>query len=111
MEGWARVAWLVGLVVALALAWRTRRWRRFDSDAVPGSRVARHQQLYRAANIWPVMVLTGLGMLGNGASIASHDPTGQERMLGRTGMVLGAVGLVVGVGGLLLEWRWNRRRS
>jgi len=57
------------------------------------------------------MLLTGLGMLGNGASIASHDPTARNGCSGRTGMVLGAVGLVVGVGGLLLEWHWNRRRS
>jgi predicted MFS family arabinose efflux permease len=110
MEGWARVAWLVGLVAVLGLAWERRRWRRVDAGASPGSRVARHQHLYEAANGWPLMALTGLLLIANGASIASRDPTGRERALGRAGVVLGATGLAVAVGGLLLERRWNRRR-
>ena len=86
MEGWARVAWLVGLVVALvALTWRRRRWRRVDADAPPGSRVARHRYLYEVANGWPWLALTGLLLIANGASIASRDPTGRERVIGRVG--------------------------
>ena len=111
MEGWARVAWLVGLVAVLALAWRRRRWRRVGPDAPPGSRVARHQHLYRAAIDWPLLLLTGLLLIANGISIASRDPPGHDPVIGRVGIVLGAVGFAVGVGGLLLERRWNRRQS
>jgi predicted MFS family arabinose efflux permease len=107
----ARAAWLVGLVAVLALTWRRRRWRRAGTDAPPGSRVARHQHLYEAANVWPWMALTGLLLIAQGASIASRDPTGQERALGKTGIVLGAIGLAVGVAGLLIEWHWNRGQS
>jgi predicted MFS family arabinose efflux permease len=111
MEGWARVAWLVGLVALLALAWRRQRWRRVDAGAPSGSRVARHRHLYEAANSWPWMALTGLLLIANGASIASRDPTGRDRVIGRVGIVLGAIGVAAAVGGLLLERRWNRPRS
>jgi hypothetical protein len=111
MEGWARVAWLAGLVAVLALAWRLRRWRRVDADAPPGSRVTRHRLLYEAANGWPWMALTGLLLIANGASIASRDPTDFDRVIGRAGIVLGAIGLAGAVGGLLLERHWNRSRS
>jgi hypothetical protein len=66
MEGWARVAWLVGLVAVLALAWERQPWRRADTGASSGSRVARHQHLYEAANGWPWMALTGLLLIATG---------------------------------------------
>jgi predicted MFS family arabinose efflux permease len=111
MRGWATAAWLAGVVVVLALAWWRRRWPRVGAGAPAGSRVARHQHLYDAANGWPLMALTGLLLIANGASIASRDPAGRERVLGRVGIVLGAIGLAGGVAGLLLEHHWNRRRS
>jgi hypothetical protein len=112
VEGWAaRVAWLVGVVAVLALAWERRRWRRPSSGAPPGARVARHRLLSEAANGWPWLALTGLLLIANGASIASRDPTDLDRVIGRAGIVLGAVWLAMGVGGLLLEGRWNRSRS
>ena len=111
MEGWARVAWLVGLVALLALTWRRRRWPRVGAGAPPGSLVARHRHLSEAANSWPWMALTSLLLIANGASIASRDPTGRDRVISRVGIVLGAIGLAAAVGGLLLERHWNRRRS
>ena len=110
MEAWARVVWLVGLVAVLALTWRRRQWRRVGAGPPSGSRVARHRHLYEAANSWPWMALTSLLLIANGANIASGDPTGRDRVIGRAGIVLGAIGLAGAVGGLLLERRWNRRR-
>jgi predicted MFS family arabinose efflux permease len=112
VEGWAaRVAWLVGVVAVLALAWERRRWRRPSPGAPPGARVARHRLLSEAANGWPWLALTGLLLIANGASIASRDPTDLDRVIGRAGIVLGAIGLAGAVGSLLLERHWNRSRS
>jgi hypothetical protein len=86
VEGWAaRVAWLVGVVAVLALAWERRRWRRPSPGAPPGARVARHRLLSEAANGWPWLALTGLLLIANGASIASRDPTDLDRVIGRVG--------------------------
>jgi predicted MFS family arabinose efflux permease len=111
MRGWATAAWLVGLVAVLALTWRRRQWRRVGAGPPSGSRVARHRHLYEAANGWPWMALTSLLLIANGANIASLDPTGRDRVIGRAGIVLGAIGLAGAVGGLLLERHWNRPRS
>jgi hypothetical protein len=103
------VAWLAGLAAVLAVLWMGRRWRRDGAAAAPGSRVARHQRLYRADSPWPLL-LTGVLMIVNGAHIASRDPTGHDRVMGRAGIVLGVVGLAIGGGWLVAERRWNRRR-
>jgi hypothetical protein len=108
MPGWAGAAWLAGVAAALAAAWMGRRWRRSGTDALPGSRVARHR--YGDPSTWPLL-LGGLAMLTSAALRISQDPTGPRRVIEVVALVVGAVALTVGVAGLLIQRHWNRRRS
>lgn len=56
------------------------------------------------------MLLVAVTLIVNGASIASRDPSGRDRVIGTAGVVLGVAALAVGGGWLLAERRWNRRR-
>ena len=101
-------AWLAGLVAVVALAWRGRRWRRYGTDGLPESRVARHR--YGDPSTWPLLLL-GIWMLISAALRISQDPTGPRRVIEVAALVVGAVALIAGVTGLLIQRQWNRRRS
>ena len=108
MRGWATAAWLAGMAAALAATWIGRRWRRYGTEALPGSRVARHR--YGDPSTWPLLLL-GISMLASAALRLSQDPTGRRRVIEVVALVVGAVALTVGVAGLRVQRHWNRRRS
>jgi hypothetical protein len=107
MRGWAAVAGLVGMAVAVTALLMWLRWRQFGAAVRvlwPGPRHRRRDPV-----LW-VWLVGGLAAVFNGGGLAVRNPAAiGDHAVGVVILVGGAVSVTLAVGGLLIERRWNRR--